>query len=121
MFHINSFFEFHKRIRQRHSFQLAQLIDHCQRRHEYFTIPSPLPPESNRRKSSGTNDDPVRDSLLNRRRSPDLFQLAMERIDNLVGETNTLQKNDFKKWNWHLILALLKVNDIDEKRRGETR
>jgi hypothetical protein len=34
--------------------------------------------------------------------------LAAERIDNGIGDTNTLQTSNYRKWNWDLILALLK-------------
>ncbi|UJR13273.1 hypothetical protein I4U23_000293 [Adineta vaga] len=92
MLHINTFFEFNKRTRYSHSFQLAQLIYHSQHLNDYFTLPQNLIVESTRKKSLGSTDDP----------------LAAERIDNLIGDTNTLQKDDYKKWNWDLILALLK-------------
>jgi len=37
--------------------------------------------------------------------------LAAERIDNAIRDTFTLHTDDFRKWNWDLILALIKVND----------
>ncbi|CAF1397648.1 unnamed protein product [Adineta ricciae] len=92
MLHINTFFEFNKRTGYTHSFQLAQLIYHSQHFNDYFTLPQNVVIESTRKKSGGVPDDP----------------LAAERIDNLIGDTNTLQRDDYKKWNWDLILALLK-------------
>lgn len=41
-----------------------------------------------------------------------ILQLAAERIDNGIRDTNTLQTNNYKKWNWDLILALLKVRSF---------
>lgn len=38
-----------------------------------------------------------------------IFKLATERIDNGIRDTNTLQTDNYKKWNWDLILALLTV------------
>ncbi|CAF4297810.1 unnamed protein product, partial [Adineta steineri] len=92
MLHINAFFEFNKRTRYTHSFQLAQLIYHSQHFNDYFTIAQHVITDTTRRKSMVASDDP----------------LATERIDNLIRDTNTLQTNIYQKWNWDLILALLK-------------
>ncbi|CAF4286322.1 unnamed protein product [Adineta steineri] len=77
MLHINAFFEFNKRTRYTHSFQLAQLIYHSQHFNDYFTIAQHVITDTTRRKSMVASDDP----------------LATERIDNLIRDTNTLQTN----------------------------
>jgi hypothetical protein len=35
--------------------------------------------------------------------------LVAEKIDISIRDTNILQTDNYKKWNWDLILALLKV------------
>jgi hypothetical protein len=41
----------------------------------------------------------------------------MQLICSIVssGETNTMQMEEFRKWNWDLILAPLKVNVMNEE------
>lgn len=38
-----------------------------------------------------------------------LFQLASEKIDREIKNTNTLQTDDYRRWNWDSIYSLLKV------------
>ncbi|CAF0785114.1 unnamed protein product, partial [Didymodactylos carnosus] len=87
---INAFFEWKQRTKNTYSFQLAQLIEHAHQSQFYYIN------EKNYSRKMSTNnvtsDDP----------------LAAERLDNDVRDTNTLQTHDFRKWNWDLILALLK-------------
>jgi len=59
MLHINAFFEFNKRTRHNHSFQLAQLIYHSQHLNDYFTLAPNVTTDSNRKKSKVASDDPV--------------------------------------------------------------
>ncbi|CAF3889115.1 unnamed protein product [Rotaria magnacalcarata] len=89
---INAFFEFKQRTRHIYSFQLAQLIYHAQHLHDYYTLPPNIGTESNRRISTPSSNDP----------------LVAEKIDASIRDTNTLQSDNYKKWNWDLILALLK-------------
>ncbi|CAF1098851.1 unnamed protein product [Adineta steineri] len=92
MLNINAFFEFKQRTRYIHSFQLAQLIYHAQHLKDYNTPTQIVAPETNRRLSIPSTDD----------------ILIAEKIDGSIRDTNTLQTDNYKKWNWDLILALLK-------------
>ncbi|CAF1398301.1 unnamed protein product, partial [Adineta ricciae] len=92
MLNINAFFEFKQRTRHVHSFQLAQLIYHAQHLNDYYTLPQTIAPEPTRRISIPSIDDP----------------LIAEKIDGSIRETNALQIDNYRKWNWDLILALLK-------------
>ncbi|CAF3250618.1 unnamed protein product [Rotaria socialis] len=92
MLNINAFFEFKQRTRHIYSFQLAQLIYHSQHLHDYYTLPPNIGTESNRRTSTPSSNDP----------------LVAEKIDASIRDTNTLQSDNYKRWNWDLILALLK-------------
>ncbi|CAF4205007.1 unnamed protein product [Rotaria sp. Silwood2] len=92
MLNINAFFEFKQRTRHIHSFQLAQLTYHAQHLNDYFTLPQNVGGETNRRISTSSSNDP----------------LVAEKIDASIRDTNTLQANNYKRWNWDLILALLK-------------
>ncbi|CAF3513585.1 unnamed protein product [Rotaria sp. Silwood1] len=92
MLNINAFFEFKQRTRHIHSFQLAQLTYHAQHLNDYFTLPPNVGGETNRRISTSSSNDP----------------LVAEKIDASIRNTNTLQTDNYKRWSWDLILALLK-------------
>ncbi|UJR34086.1 hypothetical protein I4U23_021496 [Adineta vaga] len=108
MLNINAFFEFKQRTRHIHSFQLAQLIYHAQHLNEYYTLPQTIVPEPTRRISIPSSDDSP--SFLKWSFSTPFrtLNLVAEKIDASIRETNTLQIDNYKKWNWDLILALLK-------------
>ncbi|CAF0773989.1 unnamed protein product [Rotaria sordida] len=108
MLNINAFFEFKQRTRHIHSFQLAQLIYHSQHLHDYFTLPTNVGIETNRRISTSSSSDPT--SLLKWSFSTPFrtLNLVAGKIDTSISDTNTLQTDNYKKWNWDLILALLK-------------
>jgi len=108
MLNINAFFEFKQRTRHSYSLQLAQLISHAEHVSDYYSEAQQMGPEMARRTSLPQADDTPIFSRWSFTTPFRTLNVAAERIDNNIRETNILQINNYRRWNWDLILSMLK-------------
>ncbi|CAF1119278.1 unnamed protein product, partial [Didymodactylos carnosus] len=88
---INALFEWKQRTKNTYSFQLAQMIEHA-----------------HQSQFNNLNQTNYNRNMLTNILAPDDL-LSAEKLDNCLKDTYTSQTNDFRLWNWDLILSLLKV------------